>query len=102
MHASACRRVRPTATPPTGDSRDRDNPSRVSRASSREAENDFVLNAPQLPACGVDEGPEGEQLRQVIGSGWILGIPVMFAMSLFVLFLATHSVVWTLLVAAWG
>ena len=51
---------------------------------------------------GVTEGAEGHELRHVIGRGWIIGIPTMFAASALVLWLATGSLVWVAIVGAWG
>ena len=61
-----------------------------------------MLDEIPLPEQCVYEGTEGHALRRVIGRGWIIGIPAMLAVSMFVLYVATNSVVWTLLVASWG
>ena len=61
-----------------------------------------MLDAPHLPDRGVTEGPEEHQLRGVLGKGWIFGIPLMFAASVLVVFVATGSAAWALVIAAWG
>src|SRR4051812_21375897 len=61
-----------------------------------------MLDAPHLPERGVFEGGEGRQLRHVVGTGWVLGIPLMFTVSVLVVYMATGSMVWTLVVAGWG
>jgi hypothetical protein len=61
-----------------------------------------MLDAPHLPEQAVFEGREGHQLRHVVGTGWLLGIPLMFGISVLVVWVATRSMVWTLVVAAWG
>jgi hypothetical protein len=61
-----------------------------------------VLDAPGLSEASVQEGAEGRQLVHVIGRGWLIGIPAMFLMSVLLIFLATGSAVWSLIIAAWG
>jgi len=61
-----------------------------------------MLDDIPLPEQSVYEGDEGRQLRRVIGRGWLFGIPVMFAISLLVLYLATRSTIGILIVAGWG
>jgi len=61
-----------------------------------------MLDAPQLSDQGVREGPEEHQLRGVVSRGWLFGIPLMFAASVLVVFVATGSAVWALVIAAWG
>jgi len=61
-----------------------------------------MLDEIPLPEQAVFEGEESRQLGHVIGRGWIFGIPVMFAVSLLMLYLATRSTIGILIVAGWG
>jgi len=61
-----------------------------------------MLDEIPLPEKSVSEGVEGHALRMVVGWGWLVGIPAMFAVSVFVIYMATNSMIWTLLVDGWG